>query len=198
MASTIRQGHGIYNPSGAVVGHQGHGIYNPTGAVVGQHSHGIYNPNGAVVGQQGHGIYNPNAGTPGQNGGGIYNQFGAQNQFSCPLEGQYLRGYAAGDRQDRNQVQTQQRCQELGVACAGITCRSPSRCTVRGHQDPVTSPSGEYSLLKGEPHRGCAPGQTNNQYQAFGQNGGGIYNQFGAQNQFSCPLEGQYLRGYAA
>jgi len=180
-----QNGHGTYNPNG-MVGQNGQGTYNPNGMVgqqgVGQNGHGTYNPNGGMRGQNGQGIYNPNIGRPGQNGGGVYNPAGMNagmpgqhGGYSCPLQDQYLAGHAAGDSRVRSQEQAQQRCDELGVSCAGITCSSAARCTVRAGRSLMQSRSGEYSLMKGEPQRGCMAGRGSihgdNSNQAMRQGG---------------------------
>jgi len=167
-----QNGGGVYNPNGAMQGQNGGGMYNPNG-FAGQNGHGTYNPNGAMPGQNtggnGHGMYNPNR--PGQNGGGMYNpnrpgqngggvnnpngvmpgQNGQQNVYSCPLPDVYLAGFAAGENSARSQVSAIARCDELAFACAGITCSSDDRCTVRAGGNRMASPSGEFSLVKGEP-----------------------------------------------
>jgi len=177
-----QNGGGAYNANGFATGHNGHGI-NPNVGMPGQNGGGAYNANGFSTGHNGHGIYNPNAGMmpgqngggmrpvmpgqngggmrpvmPGQSGGGVYNpnaaqqqQLAQQQQYSCPLQGQYLAGHAAADSRVRSMERAQQRCNELAFACAGITCHDAARCTVRASRTLMQSSSGEFSLMKGEP-----------------------------------------------
>jgi len=68
--------------------------------------------------------------------------------FASRHAGKYLAGHAAGDSTIRTVNAAAERCDELGEACGGITCRSEASCTVRAGTDLLTSPSGEFSFMK--------------------------------------------------
>jgi len=83
-----------------------------------------------------------------------------ETQTACALErgprystghaGIYLAGHAAGDSTIGTISDRMARCDELGNACAGITCHSEALCTVRAGRDLRTSPSHEVSFVKEE------------------------------------------------
>jgi len=64
--------------------------------------------------------------------------------------GKYLAGHAAGDFTIRTVSAAAARCDELGNACGGITCRSEDSCTVRAGTDLLNARRVlEFSLMAG-------------------------------------------------
>jgi len=86
--------------------------------------------------------------------------------YSSAHAGKYLAGHAGGDSTIRPMQSAAARCDELGYACAGITCRSETTCTVRAGNDLRQSPSGEFSFVKGSPVAPVAHAQAQAQAQA--------------------------------